>query len=217
MSAPKVTLLDYGMCNMLNVARAFRHSGADLTITEDPAVAAAADRLVVPGVGAFSDSMQEVARRGHDQVIAEFAETGRPLLGICVGMQILFEGSEEFGDTKGLGLLPGYVRAVPKTTADGAKQRVPHIGWNHLIRPAGTNRSWDGTLLEPFEGSEPAVYFVHSFSAEPADQGDRLADADYGGYRICAAINRGNVTATQFHPERSGVVGLRLIDRFITL
>lgn len=211
----KVTLLDYGMCNMLNVARAFQHAGADLVITEDPAEALQADRLVVPGVGAFGGSMKEVHRRGHADAIRAFAATGRPLLGICVGMQILFDGSEEFGETAGLGLLRGRVRPIPSRSEDGLPQRVPHIGWNHLLPPIDTNRSWEGSLLAPFEGERPAVYFVHSFAAVPDDPGIRLADCDYGGYRICASVKHDNIVATQFHPERSGVVGLRIVSEFV--
>lgn len=211
----KVTLLDYGMCNMLNVARAFRHVGADLEVTEDPEVAARAERLVVPGVGAFSDSMDALNQQGHAEAIRSFVASGRKLLGICVGMQVLFEGSDEFGQTAGLGLLPGWVRKVPDVTTAGEPQRVPHIGWNHLIAPEGANRSWDGTILESFDNQAPAVYFVHSFAPVPSDPSVRLADCDYGGQRICAAVCWENVTATQFHPERSGPVGLKLVETFV--
>lgn len=211
-----ITLLDYGMCNMLNVARAFEHAGADLRITEDPADVASAARLVVPGVGAFQDSIREVETRGFGDAIRRFAETGRPLLGICVGMQILFEGSEEFGDHAGLGILPGRVKAIPSRTVDGLPQRVPHIGWNHLVEPE-QGRDWGGTLLEPLRAAHPAVYFVHSFAAEPARASDRLADCVYGGHRLCAAVQRDNVMATQFHPERSGETGLQVVRHFVAM
>lgn len=212
-----ITLLDYGMCNMLNVARAFEHVGAQLTITEDPAQARSAERLIVPGVGAFSNSMHELNRRGHSDAIRDFVATGRPMLGICVGMQVLFEGSEEFGDTNGLGLLTGWVRAVPDQTVDCQPQRVPHIGWDKLLVPEQTNRSWAGTLLEPLAQIDPAVYFVHSFCAVPADKADILAECDYGGHRLCAAVARDNIVATQFHPERSGEIGLRALRHFVEM
>lgn len=215
MSAQKITLLDYGMCNMLNVARALEHAGADVLVTENPSDAVAAERLVVPGVGAFSECMRAVNNLGHGDAIREFVRSGRPMLGICVGMQILFEASEEFGETPGLGILPGRVRAVPNRTTDGAAQRVPHIGWNHLIEPQA-GRSWKGSILESFGKAGPAVYFVHSFAAQPLDDNDRLADCDYGGHRISAMVKRDNITATQFHPERSGTVGLQLLERFIS-
>jgi glutamine amidotransferase len=211
----KITLLDYGMCNMLNVARALEHAGADVHVTEAPKDAVAAERLVVPGVGAFSECMRAVNDLGHGDAIREFVKSGRPMLGICVGMQILFEASEEFGETPGLGILPGRVRMVPNTTTTGARQRVPHIGWNHLIEPQA-GRIWGKTLLEPFGTVGPAVYFVHSFAAQPSNDEDRLADCDYGGHRISAMVKRDNVTATQFHPERSGTVGLRMLEEFLS-
>lgn len=212
----RITILDYGMCNLLNVARAFEHVGAEVSVTESAQDAAAADRLVVPGVGAFRDSMLEVRRRGLDELILGYVETGRPFLGICVGMQILFEGSEEFGEHAGLGVFPGWVRAVPAQNAAGVAQRVPHIGWNELV-PAASARSWDDTLLAGQTPQQAAVYFVHSFAAQPAREEDRLADCLYGGQRICAAVQRGAVMATQFHPERSAAVGLDILRRFSAL
>lgn len=212
----KVTILDYGMCNLLNVARAFEHCGVEVTITEDAAVAQSAEKLVVPGVGAFKDSIHELESRGLSDAIKRFIETGRPFFGICVGMQMLFEASEEFGHHAGLGVLGGTVTSIPRLTVDGLPQRVPHIGWNHLV-PAETGRGWHGTLLEGFDGLHPAVYFVHSFAAIPSDPSVRLADAIYGGHRICAAVQRDNVMATQFHPERSGEIGLSLIQKFMAL
>jgi glutamine amidotransferase len=212
----EVTLLDYGMCNLLNVARAFEHCGSKVTITEDAELAAKASRLVVPGVGAFRDSMKEVHARGFDGVIRQFIQSGRPFLGICVGMQMLFDGSEEFGDSPGLGVLKGQVRAIARTTVSGEAQRIPHIGWNHLVEP-DIPRDWSGTLLQPLRGKHPAVYFVHSFAAVPTDTTLRLADCLYGGHRVCAAVEQGNVMATQFHPERSGETGLRILQRFLEL
>ena len=211
-----VTILDYGMCNLLNVARAFQHIGTEVLVTGDPIVAARADRLVVPGVGAFEDSVREVLAHGFDNVIRDFVAGGRPFLGICVGMQMLFDASEEFGEHRGLGILPGRVEAVPKLTTQGEKQRVPHIGWNHLVEPVH-GRSWDSTLLENHKGSDPAMYFVHSYAANPEREADRLADCIYGGHRICAAIKRDNIMATQFHPERSGEIGLNVLRSFVKL
>ncbi|MDB5790418.1 MAG: hisH [Massilia sp.] len=212
----KITILDYGMGNLLNVARAFEHVGAEVTITDLPELAAEATRLVVPGVGAFKDSIAEVRRRGFDDVIRNYVSTERPFLGICVGMQILFDASEEFGTHEGLGILPGAVKAIPNLTTEGQMQRVPHIGWNHLVQTE-QGRSWDGTLLSGFEEEHPAVYFVHSFAAQPANDADRLADCIYGGHRVCAVVQRNNVMATQFHPERSAKLGLGVLRRFLSL
>lgn len=211
-----ITILDYGMCNLLNVARAFQHIGTEVSVTEDPIIAAQAERLVVPGVGAFEDSVREVIAHGFDNVIRNFIAGGRPFLGICVGMQMLFDTSAEFGDHAGLGILPGHVQAVPKLTTQGEQQRVPHIGWNHLVEPAH-GRVWDGTLLASQKSSNPAVYFVHSYAAVPTRAADRLADCFYGGHRICAAIERDNIMATQFHPERSGKIGLEMLRRFMKI
>lgn len=210
-----VTILDYGMCNLFNVVRAFEHCGADVHVTEDPRRALSAERLVVPGVGAFRDSIREVTERGFGDAIREFVRMQRPLFGICVGMQILFDASEEFGEHAGLGILPGRVKAIPARTLDGEAQRVPHIGWNHLLAPR--QRAWQGSLLAPLDGQSPAMYFVHSFHAVPECVEDRLADCLYGGHRVCAAVQRDNVMATQFHPERSGRTGLAAVAEFLRL
>lgn len=212
----RITILDYGMGNLLNVARAFEHIGADVTITDSREVAVNAERLVVPGVGAFRDSIAEVRRLGFDDLIRNYVGTERPFLGICVGMQMLFDGSEEFGSHEGLGIIPGQVKAIPNISTEGHAQRVPHIGWNELV-DTELGRSWDGTLLDGMESAATAVYFVHSFAAQPTNAGDRLAECIYGGHRICAAVQRGNVMATQFHPERSAEQGLNVLRRFMSL
>lgn len=211
----KVTILDYGMCNLFNVVRAFEYCGANVTVTESPADVLNSERLVVPGVGAFFDSMREIHQRGFGDAIKSFVETGRPMFGICIGMQILFDLSDEFGEHAGLGILPGRVQAIPSVTSHGDKIRVPHIGWNQLIPSNGLN--WSNTLLDPLENKLPAVYFVHSYSATPTRDQDRLADCMYGGHLICAAVQHENVMATQFHPERSGPAGLAIIKNFCTL
>lgn len=211
----RVGILDYGMCNLLNVARAFEAVGIDVRLIDTAADATKADRLVVPGVGAFRDSIAEVRSRGFDEAIAKFIATGRPFLGICVGMQMLFEASEEFGEHQGLNILPGRVRAVPAITTDGDPQRVPHIGWSNLQPSAG--RDWTSTMLRNFSATPPAVYFVHSYAAVPERQEDRLADCIYGGHPICAAVQRDNIVATQFHPERSGNAGLDMLRSFVSV
>jgi glutamine amidotransferase len=211
----KVAILDYGMCNLLNVARAFEAIGADVRMIDSAAEASSAERLVVPGVGAFEDSITEVRARGFDEAICQFIATGRPFLGVCVGMQMLFEWSEEFGEHQGLGILAGRVKAVPRITVDGSEQRVPHIGWNSLL--PSKDSEWHGTLLEPFKGQTPEVYFVHSFVAQPEHTSDRLADCDYGGHRLCAAVSKDNILATQFHPERSAETGLQMLRAFLRL
>lgn len=211
MKTTRISILDYGACNLFNITRAFEHIGADVEIVSTPEAVMAASRLVVPGVGAFRDSMEEIKSRGHAGAIVDFVRSGRPLLGICVGMQILFEMSEEFGEHPGLGLLKGKVCAIPPQTVSGAPQKIPHIGWNALLPARG---DWRGSILAPLENTTPAVYFVHSFAARPEDKAVELAACDYGGHLLCAAIQHENISATQFHPERSGPVGLSILRQF---
>jgi glutamine amidotransferase len=207
-----VTVLDYGIGNLLNVVRALEHCGAaPKVIDHADADAIHAPRLVLPGVGAFGDGMAELRARGFDDLVRRFAATGRPFLGICVGLQMMFEASEEMGEHAGLGLLPGRVRAIAPTGADGQPHRVPHIGWRPLL-PA---RDWRGSLLQQVRPGERA-YFVHSFSAQPADPAVRLADVDYDGRILCAAVQHENLTGCQFHPERSAQAGLGMLQRFLS-
>lgn len=210
MSTP-VVVLDYGIGNLLNVVRALEHCGASVQVIGRGGTAPVdAPRLVLPGVGAFGDGMAELRARGLDDVVRRHAETGRPFLGICVGMQMLFEASDEMGDHPGLGLLRGRVQAVPATGVDGQPHRIPHIGWRAL-EPC---RDWQNTLLSDTQPGE-RVYFVHSYAPVPAEEGDRLADARYDGVRICAAVMRDNLYGCQFHPERSASPGLAMLRRFL--
>jgi glutamine amidotransferase len=175
-------------------------------ITPDPDAVRQADMLVVPGVGAFADCLGCLLSRHLDEPVLEFIRSGRPFLGICVGMQMLFSESREFGTHRGLGVIEGTVERLQ--AAEGIK--VPHIGWN-AIQPA---RAWSGSLLD---GCVPGamLYFVHSFSVAPAREEDRLADTNYGPNRICAAIQKDNVMGTQFHPEKSGETGLGILKKFV--
>ncbi len=209
----QVTVIDYGIGNLFSVGRALEHCGAEVTFTSDPALIARAPRLVLPGVGAFADGMKGLRERALAEPIRRYAASGRPLLGICLGMQMLATASNEFGEHEGLGLIPGRVVAVPDHTTSGMPHKIPHIGWNGLQAPAGV--SWNETLLgDTPEGT--AVYLVHSYAVTPDDDpAHRLADCLYGGHRICAAIRRGNIVGCQFHPEKSGAAGLRILRRFI--
>lgn len=213
MSRCDVAVIDYGMGNLLSVRRGLEHCGAVVNVTADPEVILAAPRVVLPGVGAFADGMAELNRSGLDTVVREVAERGTPLLGICLGMQMLLDASQEFGATKGLGLIPGEVVAVPLMGSDGRAQKIPHIGWNALVLPEG-HESWEGSLLQDVKVGE-AVYFVHSFMASPTNPSHRIADCLYGGVAVSAAIARDNVAGCQFHPEKSGDVGLKVLRRFL--
>jgi imidazole glycerol-phosphate synthase subunit HisH len=212
----KILIVDYGVGNLLSVGRAFEHCGATVTLSGDPAAIADAGRVVLPGVGAFGDCVNALRVRGLDQAVLQHVARQRPLIGICVGMQMLFDGSEEFGQHQGLGLIPGQVAGIPSTDSAGRPLKVPHIGWSPLVMPEAAGESWDGT---PLAGLKPgtAAYFVHSFHGQPVDLAHRVADALYGGRRITAAVRRGAVFGTQFHPEKSGPVGLAMLHNFLDL
>jgi glutamine amidotransferase len=213
MNAPEVTIIDYGVGNLLSVQRGLEHCGAKVILSADPEQILAAKRVVLPGVGAFGNAMQALERLGLIVVIRELARRQTPLLGICLGMQLLLEESEEFGNTAGLGLIPGRVIPVPAQALSGEAQKTPHIGWSAL-HPSSASGGWNGTLLQDNRPGE-AAYFVHSFMAVPTDPTHRISDFVYCGHLIPAAIGRDQITGCQFHPEKSGEVGLKILRRFI--
>ena len=216
MSAPQVTVIDYGIGNLLNVVRALQYCGAEVAVvTQGNQVNTLPDRLVLPGVGAFADGMIELKARGFDDVARRHAQTERPFLGICVGAQMLFDVGEEFGEHQGLGLIPGRVQAVAARGTDGLPHRIPHIGWSRLEQ-SPVRETWSSTILDGFEPGS-TVYFVHSFAPMPENEEHRLADTYYDGVRICAAVAKGSVYGCQFHPERSGLVGLAILKNFLAL
>ena len=214
MTAPRVSVIDYGVGNLYSVCRALEHCGATVALVSTAAEVLAADRLLLPGVGAFADGMSGLQARELVEPIRRFAGTGKPLLGICLGMQMLASVSEEFGRHEGLGLIPGRVVPVPETTVAGLRQKIPHIGWSSLRPPAG--RRWSGSILgDTPEGTD--TYLVHSFHFVPDQASDVLAVCDYGGHPVTAAVQRANISGVQFHPEKSAAAGLRLLSRFTTL
>lgn len=212
MSAPNVTVIDYGVGNLLSVQRGFEYCGANVTITSDRKKILAADRVVLPGVGAFRSAMQSLERLGFVEVLQSLACQQKPLLCICLGMQLLFEESEEFGITRGLGLLPGRIVPIPTQSVTGQLQKIPHIGWSAL-QPSVGSENWYGTLLQNTRPGD-AAYFVHSFMAIPANPLHRIADCEYGGHLIPAVIGSDGITGCQFHPEKSGAIGLKILRRF---
>ncbi len=202
-----VTIIDYGLGNIHSVVNALTHLGAEVQVATDADSVKAATCLILPGVGAFADGMRGLAQRGQDDAIHHAVEKGTPLLGICLGMQLLFEHSSEFGHHTGLHLIPGYVDRIPN---EGVK--VPHVGWNRLE----PTRSWDNTPLAGAAAGEWA-YFVHSYRAYTTHPHHLIADCPYGTQRIPAAVTTGTVTGYQFHPEKSGLAGLGLLARFCGL
>ena len=205
------TIIDYGIGNLRSLAKAFAAAGVAVERTADPARIAEAERLVLPGVGAFGACADALASHGLTDLVRQRAEAGVPLLGVCVGMQLLFEASEERPGTDGrphdgLGLLPGrVVRFAPGLAADGQRLKVPHMGWNQLrtVHPH--------PILDGADGDW--VYFVHSYHAAPSADGDRLATVAYGG-DVPAVTGRDNVVGVQFHPEKSARAGLAMLRRF---
>lgn len=195
-----VAVIDYDAGNTLSVTRALEKVGANVDLTSDPSRVLAADAVVLPGVGAFRDCVENLRERGMDEVCREAFERGKPFLGVCVGLQILFDGSEESPGVDGLGILPGVVVRFP---ANGMK--VPHMGWNQI------EVEREHPVLDGLDGE--AFYFVHSYFPEP-EPSDLLGTSEYGG-SFCAAAGRGNLVAVQFHPEKSSLAGLKLYENFL--
>ncbi|MDR0268902.1 imidazole glycerol phosphate synthase subunit HisH [Paenibacillus sp.] len=199
-----IAIVDYGMGNLHSVSKAVERLGAEALVTGDRAELLEADGIILPGVGAFGDAMQHLQESGLAGVMKEAAAAGRPLLGICLGMQLLFESSEEYGQHEGLGILPGRVVRFPE-----GELKVPHMGWNRLE----FIQEEDPLLAGLAEGH---VYFVHSYHVLPEVKSDLLAVTDYG-QAVTAVVGRGPVYGMQFHPEKSGELGMELLGRFLKL
>jgi glutamine amidotransferase len=212
MTAPEVIVIDYGLGNLLSVQRALERCGAKAILSTEPETILKGSHVVLPGVGAFFNAMQALKKSNFDEVICEIARRGTPLLGICLGMQLLLDQSEEFGLTAGLGLIPGGVVPVPNISLLGEVQKIPHIGWSELHYSNEVN--WENTLLADNKPGD-AMYFVHSFMASPTNANHRIADCIYGGHKIASVIGQDHVTGCQFHPEKSGALGLKVLKNFI--
>jgi imidazole glycerol-phosphate synthase subunit HisH len=196
-----VAILDYGMGNLRSVEKALQRIGVETRVTSDPAAARDADGIVLPGVGAFPKAMARVRELELDALLAERLDAGVPVLGICLGLQLLFDSSSELGGAQGLGLIPGDV-----TELDAPGLKVPHIGWEPV--------SWEGAseLVEGLETATP-FYFVHSFAVRPREPADILGTAEWGERFVCA-VARPPIYGAQFHPEKSSGAGLRLLENF---
>lgn len=215
MRAVDVAIIDYGLGNLLSVRRALEHCGATVEITAEPEVILNASRVVLPGVGAFANGMKALHQHGLDKVVRQVAIKNTPLLAICLGMQMLLDESEEFGLTPGLGLIPGSVIPIPAIRVDGTPQKIPHIGWSALVPPSRGDK-WCSKYLELLKPGEE-VYFVHSFMAAPLHSEHLIAESIYGGVSIPAVIGYKNIIGCQFHPEKSGDVGLKILRKFIDI
>ena len=199
-----IAIIDYGVGNLFSLKSSFAFLGKEAIVTSDRDMIAKADRLILPGVGAFEDAAKKLRESGLDRVVIEEVQGGKPLLGICLGMQMLFEKSYEYGEHQGLGLIKGAVRPIRDVIA--AECKVPHIGWNAL---SFTQK--DNALFRYVKEGEH-VYFVHSYYASGCDESIN-ATAEYGAY-LTASVESGNIYGCQFHPEKSGAVGLNILKAF---
>ena len=202
-----IAIVDYGVGNLFSLKSSFAAIGADAVVTSDADVLRRADRILLPGVGAFGDAADKLRATGLDAAVIEQAEAGKPLMGICLGMQLLFDKGFEYGEHAGLGLIPGAVRPIADVIPAGLK--IPHIGWNALHFPG------EKSPLFRYIREGDCVYFVHSFYAADCDE-SVIATAEYGA-PLTAAVQRGNVCGCQFHPEKSGPVGLNILRAFCEL
>ena len=208
-----VVVIDYGVANLKNIVRGLEYVGASVNSTSNHLSIKKASRVVLPGVGSFRSGMKELSRIGLDDAVKDAAESGKPILGICLGMQMLLELSLEHGQHKGLGLIEGTVIPIPIEMEKGGKRKIPHVGWNALDVPKYRNDWRDSCLRKLQVGT--FCYFSHSFTAIPDNKEDILAVIDYEEISLVGALRKNNLTGLQFHPELSGSVGLGILEQFV--
>ena len=201
-----IAIVDYGVGNLFSLKSSLDHIGLEAVVTGDAQTLRDAEKIILPGVGAFADAAAKLAATGLDRVVCDEAAKGKPMLGICLGMQMLFDKSYEYGEHKGLGLVPGAVKPIRDVIDPDLK--IPHIGWNALHFPAGREKS----PIFKYINENDYVYFVHSFYGADCDD-SVIATAEYS-VELTAAVQNGNVYGTQFHPEKSGTVGLKILKAF---
>jgi glutamine amidotransferase len=205
-----IAVVDYGRGNLFSLGHALRHLGASFEITADPSRVRSADRVILPGVGAFGDAMAKLRSLGMVEVLHDVVSRGAPLLGICLGMQVLVNRGEEFGSHEGLGFIRGTVKRLPEGNGKPGSVRIPNVGWRPLrptTRPGFLGDLAPGTMM----------YFVHSYTPVVEDPADVAATIEVNGVTVAAVLHRDNVVGYQFHPEKSGPFGLKLLDRFLKL
>lgn len=208
----KIVIIDYGLGNLYSLEKAVRHFSDNVVITDNAEVISLADAVIIPGVGAFFVGMEGLKNKNLIEPLIDFAKSGKPMLGICLGAQLLLTKGFEFGEHPGLGIIPGQVTVFPDSV--GQEEKIPHIGWNGIYTTQ--KKQWDDTILKNIE-EKSDVYFVHSFVMVPENDDHVLAVAEYGGMEFCAVTRSGNVYGTQFHPEKSGEIGLLILKNFISL
>ena len=207
----KIVIIDYGIGNVKSIINAFENQGTKTILSRDRDIILGADGVILPGVGAFSHGMNNLRKYGLVTIIKDYVKTGKPLLGICLGMQMLLERSEEFGSTKGIGLIKGKVIKLPVNQTNLVK--LPHISWSE-IKPKKVE--WKNTILNNIDISSN-MYFVHTFVAKPDNEYEVLSTAEYSGVEFCSSLKKDNVYGCQFHPEKSAKHGLTIIKNFINI
>ena len=206
----KIVIIDYQLGNLFSVHQACLNFGLDAVLSSEKSVISQADALILPGVGAFGDAMNSLLRLDLVKPLQDSIASGKPFLGVCLGMQLLFSESEEFGSHKGLNIIRGTVKKFPVMDLDGVKLRVPQISWNRIRE----KRSWSRTPLKGISDGE-YMYFVHSYYVCPEDSAEILAETTYGGLSYCSSLYKNNIFATQFHPEKSAREGLKIYKNWI--
>lgn len=214
MKIPKVVVVDYDMGNIFSIEWAIKFVGGSAVTTNDPKIISSADRIILPGVGAFGSAIKYLSDKGIKEAIYSFIAKSRPLLGICLGMQLLMSESFEFGIHKGLDIIKGKVVKFTEPVAKGEKFKIPHIGWSKLDFSFEKNNSWSKTILEGLS-KETLVYFVHSYFVRPNNPENILSETIYGNDRFCSTVFLENIYGCQFHPEKSGEAGLLIYKNFL--
>ena len=207
----RIAVVDYDLGNVRSILSAFDNKGAQVQLTNDRNEILESDGVVLPGVGAFKHGMESLEKYGLVEIIKEYIDTGKPFMGICLGMQMLFNESEEYGHTKGLSLISGKVVKLPKKNI--CNEKLPHVSWNEI---KGNVDNWPNTILEGIRNSSD-MYFVHSFVAQPTDEGHILSTTEYSDWNFCSTVKKDNIYGCQFHPEKSGKVGLEIINNFMRI
>ena len=212
----KVTIVDYGMGNLFSIENAVRNCGSIPIRTSCPEEIACSERIILPGVGAFGLGMSELSQKGLIEPIKAFSDQGNPVLGICLGMQLLFTKSGEFGEHEGLNIIPGKISPIPEFNHRGIASLVPHVGWNELLLPEQKQQDfWQNTILKDVPVGS-SVYFVHSFFADDVNTLYDISDCEYNEIRMPSVVKFNNTFGCQFHPEKSGPIGLKILKNFLS-
>lgn len=207
----KISIIDYEIGNVKSIINALKKIGIEPLLTHDKETILTSDGLILPGVGAFAYGMDNLQKYGLIEVINNFVNTKKPFMGICLGMQMLMEESEEFGITKGLGLIEGKVIKLPIQNSN--YEKLPHVSWNEISKH---NIAWENTIFNNIQ-EQSDMYFVHSFVATPIHEENILSTTEYSDYRFCSAIKKDNIYGCQFHPEKSGEIGLKIMQNFVNI